>query len=59
MFHSFRAVWEFSPSNNETMSKMAYPGVFPGGSGVKNPLASAGDMGSMPGPGRLRMLQGN
>ena len=25
---------------------------FPGGSGVKNPLANAGDTGSIPGPGK-------
>ena len=25
---------------------------FPGGSGVKNPLANAGDLGSIPGSGR-------
>ena len=28
MFHSFRAIWEFSHSNNETMSKMASQGSF-------------------------------
>ena len=31
----------------------------PGGSVVKNPPASAGDTGSIPGPGRARMWQGN
>ena len=31
----------------------------PGGSGVKNPLADAGDMGLIPDPGRSHMLQGN
>ena len=30
---------------------------FPGGSGVKNPPANAGDMGSIPGPGRSHMPQ--
>ena len=34
-------------------------GGFPGGSGVKNPPASAGDMGSIPGPGRSYMSQSN
>ena len=32
---------------------------FPGGPVVKNLPASAGDMGSIPGPGRFHMLQGN
>ena len=29
---------------------------FPGDSGVKNPLANAGDTGSIPGPGRSHMV---
>ena len=32
---------------------------FPGGPVVKNPSASAGDMGSVLGPGRFHVLQGN
>ena len=32
---------------------------FPGGPVVKNPPASAGDMGSVPRPGRFHMLQSN
>ena len=32
---------------------------FPGGPVVKNPPAKAGDMGSIPGPGRLHMPRGN
>ena len=32
---------------------------FPGGSVVKNPPANAGDMGSIPGPGRSHKLQRN
>ena len=32
---------------------------FPGGPVVKNPLASAGDTGSIPGPGRFHMPQNN
>ena len=32
---------------------------FPGGSAVKNPPAIAGDMGSIPGPGRFHTLQSN
>ena len=31
---------------------------FPGSPVVKNPPASAGDMGSIPGPGRSRILKG-
>ena len=31
---------------------------FPGGPVVKNPPASAGDMGSIPGPGRSHILTG-
>ena len=39
---------------------MCNPGLgFPGGSVVKNLPASAGDMGSIPGPGRSHMLQSN
>ena len=33
--------------------------AFPGGSVVKNPPANAGDMGSIPGPGRFYVLWGN
>ena len=32
---------------------------FPGSSAVKNPPAKAGDTGSIPGPGRSHMPQGN
>ena len=32
---------------------------FPGGTVVKNPPANAGDMGSVPDPGRSHMLQSN
>ena len=32
---------------------------FPGGTVVKNPPANAGDMGSIPGPGRSHMPQRN
>ena len=32
---------------------------FPGGLVVKDALADAGDMGSIPGPGRFHMAQGN
>ena len=32
---------------------------FPGGIVAKNPPANAGDTGSIPGPGRSHMLQGN
>ena len=32
---------------------------FPGGPVVKNPSASAGDMGSIPGPGRSHIPWGN
>ena len=32
---------------------------FPGDSVGKNPPANAGDMGSVPGPGRSHILQGN
>ena len=36
-----------------------HAGDFPGGAMVKNPLANAGDMGSIPGPGRSHMPQSN
>ena len=32
---------------------------FPGGTEVKNPPANAGDMGSIPGPGRSHMPRSN
>lgn len=32
---------------------------FPDGPDVKNPPANAGEVGSIPGPGRFRMLQSN
>ena len=32
---------------------------FPGDLAVKNPPANAGDMGLIPGPGRVHMPQGN
>ena len=32
---------------------------FPGGSVIKNLLANAGDVGSIPGPGRSHMSQSN
>ena len=32
---------------------------FPGGPVVKNPPSNAGDMGSIPGPGRFHMPWGN
>ena len=35
------------------------PGDFPGGTVVKNPPASAGDMGSIPGSGRSHMPWSN
>ena len=35
------------------------PGDFPGGAGVKNPPANAGDTGSIPGLGRCHMPQSN
>ena len=34
-------------------------GDFPGGTVIKNPPANAGDMGSIPGPGRSHMLWSN
>ena len=34
-------------------------GGFPGGSVVKNPPANAGDMGSIPAPGRFHVSQDN
>ena len=38
---------------------MCFMRDFPGGAVVKNPPASAGDMGSSPGPGRSHMPQSN
>ena len=53
-------------NNRNVDPKNIYPiglfkvlGDFPGGAAVKNPPASAGDMGSIPGPGRSHMPQSN
>ena len=40
-------------------SNQKYAVGFPGGAVVKNPPASAGDMGSSPGPGRSHMPRNN
>ena len=40
-------------------AKRRQPQDFPGGSVVKNPPARVRDMGSILGPARSRMLQGN
>ena len=41
--------------NAQTLSSNPIGGDFPGGAVVKNPPANAGDMGSIPGPGRSHM----
>ena len=41
------------------MLKKSIEWDFPGGAVVKNPPANAGDMGSIPGPGRSHMPQSN
>ena len=38
---------------------LSWQGDFPGGAVDKNPPASAGDMGPIPGPERLHMAQSN
>ena len=38
---------------------LMYTGDVPGGPMVKNPPANAGDMGSIPGPGRFHMPRSN
>ena len=40
-------------------SKKQWRRALPGGPVVKNPLARAGDMGSVPGPGKFHMPRGN
>ena len=40
-------------------NKNDYTWGFPGGAVVKNPPANAGDMGSIPGPGRSHVLRSN
>ena len=51
------------PSNNQTLDqqsiKTSTSRDFPGGAMVKNLLASAGDTGSSPGPGKPHMPQSN
>ena len=41
------------------LNQKNYFGDFPGGTVVKNPLANAGDTGSIPGPGRSHMPRSN
>ena len=43
----------------EVVFKITGLGDFPGGTMVKNPPANAGDMGSIPGPGRSHMPRSN
>ena len=50
--------WDNNNSMVYFILKIQIPG-FPGGAGVKNPPANAGDMGSSPGPGRSHMPQRN
>ena len=45
--------------NKKKIKKPTKNGGFPGGSVIRNPPASAGDTGSIPGPGRSHMLRGN
>ena len=50
--------------NNEVLQhrelySISYDRDFPGGAGVKNLSANAGDMGSSPGPGRSHMPRSN
>ena len=52
-FSPFPIILEpLSSSHMEIMEQAITPMVFPGGSVVKNPPTSAGDVGSIPGPGR-------
>ena len=44
---------------NNSEIKMWYYRDFPGGVVVENPPANAGDMGSIPGPGRSHMPRSN
>ena len=43
----------------EFLLKKDKPRDFPGGAVVKNPPANAGDLGSIPGPGRSHMPRSN
>ena len=43
----------------DVVSKKASLRDFPGGLGVKNPPANAGNTGSIPGPGRSHMPRSN
>ena len=45
--------------HREIEKDMTFFWDFPGGAVVKNPPASAGDMGSIPGPGGSHMLWSN
>ena len=48
-----------TPRHPSQLSLKVASSGFPGGPGVRNPPADAGDMGSIPGPGRSRVPQGS
>ena len=57
-----KTVWKTTDSDrclNLIFNYLKVNEDFPGGPAVKNPPANAGDMGSIPGPGRFYMAQGN
>ena len=56
MLFAFPLPW--FPLHYTMLKKKKYQG-FPGGSVVKNPPADAGDMGSIPDPGRFLMPKSN
>ena len=58
---SFKTLqWESVSSNYDEKSKLIEMiNNFPGGTVAESPPANAGDMGSVPGPGRSHMLWSN
>ena len=56
---SRRRAWQSLQSSYHEDDKETQGGNFPGGTEDKNPPASAGDRGLIPGPGRFHVLSGN
>ena len=57
-FHHTRK-FPHAPSQSTSLKSKTTTRDFPGGTVVKNPSANAGDMGSIPGPGRSHMPRSN
>ena len=59
IFEHFGGTWHCAVGEGREEIKKIKNAGFPGGAVVKNPPASAGDMGLSPGPGRSHMPRSN